>query len=95
MEGIKRVPSPFRTKMFLRASLKKGINICIPQPYLVMKIIVLREPPEFALQVNNTSFLPDHLNSEFIISLLQLSNLLPVFIFLNETMRILCLSLIA
>lgn len=57
----------------------------LPWPYLVMTVL-LRESPEFALQVNNASLLPDCLNTKFIVPLLQLPDLLSVLVLLNQAL---------
>lgn len=71
--------------MFAKASLNKRDHVCLAQPYLVKEVVVLGEAPEFALQVDDARLLPHHLDSELVVPLLQLPDLLPVFILLNQT----------
>lgn len=50
------------------------------QPHLLEAAAVLGEAPEFALQVHDAGFPPDHLNPHLIVLLLQLADLFPVLV---------------
>lgn len=94
MERISKVPSPFQTKMFAKASLNKRDDVCLAELYLVEEVAVLGEAAQFALQVDDARFLPHHLDPQLVVPLLQLPDLLPVFILLNQAVGVLGLSLI-
>lgn len=94
MEKIRKVPSPFQTNMFAKASLNRRDGVCLAEPYLVEEVAVLGEAAQFALQVDDARLLPHHLNPQLIIPLLQLPDLLPVFILLYQAVGVLGLSLV-
>lgn len=60
-----------------------------------MAVVVFRESAEFAFQINDARLFADYLDSEFIVPLLQLPDLLPVLIFFDQALRVLGLCLIA
>lgn len=61
--------------------------------YLV-KATVFTEAPKLAVQIDDAGLLPDHLDSEFVVLFLQLSDLLPIFVLLDQALGILCLCLV-
>ena len=64
------------------------------QPHLVEAAAVLGQAPKLALQVDDAGLPPDHLDSHLVIPLLQLSDLLPVLVLLDQALRVLGLRFV-
>lgn len=63
-------------------------------PHLVEAAAVPGEAPELALQVDDAGFPPDHLDPHLVVLLLQLADLLPVLVLLNQALCVLGLGVV-
>lgn len=63
--------------------------------HLVEGAAVLGETSQLALQVHDAGFPPHHLNPHLVILLLQLADLLPVFVLLDQALGVLALCFVA